>query len=59
MKPVFFNDTVTVNYVISEVDDERRRTLASIKVKNQNGDLVAVGKHIMKWTRNVSERSDA
>ncbi len=59
LKPVFFNDTVTVNYVISEVDAERRRTLASIEIKNQNGDLVAVGKHIMKWTRNVSERSAA
>jgi acyl dehydratase len=59
LKPVFFNDTVTVDYVISEVDAERRRTLASIEIKNQHGDLVAVGKHIMKWTRNVTARSAA
>lgn len=59
LKPVFFNDTITVDYVISEVDAERRRTLASIEIKNQHGDLVAVGKHIMKWTRNVTERSAA
>lgn len=57
LKPVFFNDTVTVSYVISEVDADRRRTLADIEIKNQNGDLVAVAKHILKWTRNVSDRS--
>jgi 3-hydroxybutyryl-CoA dehydratase len=59
LKPVFFNDTVTVTYVIGEIDAERRRTLANIEIKNQNGDLVAVGKHIMKWTLNASERSAA
>lgn len=59
LKPVFFNDTITVDYVISEVDAERRRTLASIEIKNQHGDLVAVGKHITKWTQNVTARSDA
>jgi acyl dehydratase len=56
LKPVFFGDTITVNYVISEIDQERRRTLANIEIKNQNGDLVAVGKHITKWTLNVSQR---
>jgi acyl dehydratase len=59
LKPVFFNDTVTVSYVISEVDADRRRTLANIEIKNQNGELVAVGKHILKWTGNVSDRSAA
>jgi acyl dehydratase len=56
LKPVFFGDTVTVTYVISEIDEQRRRSLANIEIKNQNGDLVAVGKHITKWTLNVSQR---
>jgi 3-hydroxybutyryl-CoA dehydratase len=56
LKPVFFGDTITVNYVISEIDEERRRSLANIEIKNQSGDLVAVGKHITKWTLNVSQR---
>jgi 3-hydroxybutyryl-CoA dehydratase len=56
LKPVFFGDTVTVTYVISEIDEQRRRSLANIEIKNQNGDLVAVGKHITKWTLNVSPR---
>jgi acyl dehydratase len=59
LKPVFFGDTITVTYVIAEVDEARLRTLANVEVKNQNGDLVAVGKHITKWTLNVSDRSAA
>ena len=47
--PVFIGDTVTVNYSVTDIDDVKKRTIASIEVKNQNGDLVAVGKHIMKW----------
>jgi acyl dehydratase len=56
LKPVYINDTVTVIYTISEVDEERRRTLANVDVKNQRGELVAVGKHHLKWTRNATDR---
>jgi 3-hydroxybutyryl-CoA dehydratase len=59
LKPVFFGDTVTVTYTISEIDEPKRRTLASIEVKNQRGELVAVGKHHMKWTENASVRPAA
>ena len=54
-----FGDTITVSYVISEIDEPRRRTLASIEVRNQRGELVAVAKHITKWTENVSVRPAA
>jgi 3-hydroxybutyryl-CoA dehydratase len=57
LKPVFINDTITVSYVIGEVDAERRRTIANVEVKNQDNELVAVGKHILKWTPNVSDRA--
>ena len=50
--PVFIGDTVTVTYRIAEIDPERRRSRSEIEVRNQNGDLVAVAQHILKWTRN-------
>lgn len=56
LKPVYINDTVTVTYTISEVDEGRRRTLANVDVTNQRGELVAVGKHHLKWTLNAKER---
>ena len=59
LKPVFFGDTITVSYVISEIDELRRRTLANIEVKNQRGELVAVAKHITKWTENATVRPAA
>ncbi len=59
LKPVFFGDTITVSYVISEIYEPRRRTLANIEVKNQRGELVAVAKHITKWTENLTVRPAA
>ncbi|MBL28380.1 MAG: dehydratase [Rhodospirillaceae bacterium] len=52
--PVYINDTVTVTYSIAEIDVERRRSRSKIEVKTQNGDLVAVGEHILKWVKNPS-----
>ena len=50
--PVFFGDTVTVTYRIAEIEPERRRSRAEIEARNQNGDLVAVAQHILKWVAN-------
>lgn len=52
LKPVFFGDTVTVIYKITSIDEERARTVADMEVVNQDGVLVAVGKHITKWVAN-------
>lgn len=52
--PVFIGDTVTVTYRIAEIDALRRRSRAEIEVRNQDGDLVAVAQHILKWTKNPS-----
>jgi 3-hydroxybutyryl-CoA dehydratase len=49
IKPVFFNDTITVNYTVQEVDAERNRSRAHIEVTNQHQEIVAVAEHIMKW----------
>lgn len=47
--PVFFGDTVTVEYRIVAVDPLKRRTQAEIAVTNQRGEVVAVAQHILKW----------
>jgi acyl dehydratase len=49
LAPVFFGDTVTVEYRVSAIDDERRRASADIRVVNQDGTLVAVATQVLKW----------
>ena len=48
--PVYFGDTITVDYKIAEYEADRRRSLANIGVTNQHGETVAVATHIMVWT---------
>lgn len=52
LKPVFLGDTITVNYEIVAIDVERKRSVADIKIVNQDGELAAVGQHILKWVPN-------
>ncbi len=52
--PVFFGDTITVEYRIAAIDPERRRSTGDVTLKNQDGTLVAVGTHILKWVKNVA-----
>jgi 3-hydroxybutyryl-CoA dehydratase len=52
LAPVYFGDTVTVDYTIAAIDLERRRSTGDIKVTNQDGTLVAVATHILKWVAN-------
>lgn len=52
LAPVFIGDTVTLTYTIAEVDPERRRSRSRIEVVNQDGTLVAVAEHILKWVPN-------
>lgn len=52
LAPVYFGDTITVDYRITAVDVAARRSTGDITVKNQDGTLVAVGTHILKWVKN-------
>ena len=52
LAPVYFGDTITVEYRISAIDSERRRATGDITIKNQDGALVAVATHIIKWVKN-------
>ncbi|HKV88780.1 MAG TPA: MaoC/PaaZ C-terminal domain-containing protein [Candidatus Dormibacteraeota bacterium] len=48
LKPVYFGDTLTIEYEITGIEREKERTVAKIEVKNQNEELVAVLTHIMQ-----------
>jgi acyl dehydratase len=50
---VYFGDTITVNYEVTAIDQERRRSTAAIEVVNQKGDVVTVATHILKWVPNA------
>ena len=52
LAPVYFGDTITVDYRISTIDPERRRATGDITITNQDGTLVAVATHILKWVKN-------
>lgn len=49
LQPVFFGDTVTLDYRFVDIDLERRRSTARIEVRNQHDELVAVASHILQW----------
>jgi acyl dehydratase len=48
IKPVYFGDTITVDYVIASLDPGRERIVSKVEVKNQRGELVCVADHIMQ-----------
>lgn len=50
--PVYINDTITVTYRVAEIDMRRRRAKSEIEVTNQDGQVVAVGTHILAWVKN-------
>ena len=52
LAPVFFGDTITVSYTIASIDREKLRATADIKIIKQDGTLVAVATHLLKWVRN-------
>jgi acyl dehydratase len=52
--PVFIGDTVTVTYTIAEIDALKRQSLADIGVTNQDGTLLSVARHILRWVNNAS-----
>jgi acyl dehydratase len=56
LAPVFFGDTITVNYEIIAVDEVRRRSTADIKAVNQHGETVAIATHVLKWVAKTEAR---
>ena len=52
LAPVYFGDTVTVNYTVASIDPDKLRATADIRITNQDGTLVAVATHLLKWVKN-------
>jgi 3-hydroxybutyryl-CoA dehydratase len=48
LKPVYFGDTLTIDYEITSIERERERTLSKIEIRNQHEQLVAVLTHVMQ-----------
>lgn len=57
--PVFFGDTIRIEYRISHIDRDRLRTHAELKVTNQHGKLVLVGDHLIKFLPYESAKEGA
>jgi len=55
LKPVFLGDTINVKYTISEIEVERKRSYSEVEVYNQDGKLVAIGRHILQWVSNPNQ----
>jgi 3-hydroxybutyryl-CoA dehydratase len=53
LAPVYFGDTITVDYRIVAIDPEKLRATADIRITKQDGTLVAVAQHLLKWVRNA------
>lgn len=47
--PVYFGDTITATYTVTEVDEDNMKTYADIIITNQDGKVVCVAKHILKF----------
>jgi 3-hydroxybutyryl-CoA dehydratase len=54
LAPVFIGDTVTVTYSIAEIDAQKRQSIADIGVTNQNGKLVTIARHILRWVKDAT-----
>jgi acyl dehydratase len=50
---VHIGDTVNLTYTIAEVDAVKRQSIADIKVVNQNNQLVAVARHVLRWVKDT------
>jgi 3-hydroxybutyryl-CoA dehydratase len=54
LAPVFIGDTVTLIYTIAAIEPQKRQSFADINVINQNGVLVSVARHILRWVKNAN-----
>jgi 3-hydroxybutyryl-CoA dehydratase len=58
LKAALIGDTITVDYEVTDVDRERSRTTASVTVRNQNSETLAVAQHILKWVGNPPKKTE-
>jgi 3-hydroxybutyryl-CoA dehydratase len=49
VKPVYFGDTIQVDYVVKKIDAQRDKAFADVTCTNQHGEVVALAQHIVKF----------
>ncbi len=49
VKPVYFGDTVTSIYTITSIDHVSLKSIAKLEIVNQQGEVVVVANHILKF----------
>jgi acyl dehydratase len=54
LAPVFFGETIRVVYTVADIDVERKRSRSEVEVFKQDGTVVAVGQHLLKWLSPVA-----
>lgn len=57
LRPTLLGDTITVHYVVEKIDRDRGKSIAKIEVVNQRNELVAVGQHVMRWSKKLSSQA--
>ena len=59
LRPTFLGDTVTVTYEIESIDREAGKSFAKMEATNQRGELLAIGTHVMRWAKKLSDTANA
>lgn len=57
LRPTFLGDTITTSYEVVDIDREGGKSRATMESRNQRGELVAVGTHVMRWARKLHQTS--
>ena len=52
IKPVFIDDRIQIKYTVEKYESDKLRSESKIEITNQNRELVAVAKHILRWVSN-------
>lgn len=54
LRPTFLGDTVTTLYTVESIDKAAGKSIAKVECINQRNELLAVGWHVMRWSRKLS-----
>ena len=49
LKGVRIGDTLRIEYRITEIEETKARTLATVTMTNQRDEIVAIAVHLMSW----------
>jgi len=49
IRPVYFGDTLTAVYTITEIDEANLKSYAKVEVFNQNQEICVAAQHILKF----------